>query len=120
MNYFDEGNLYYAKKEYKKALSLYEKAFEIRENEPDALYNAAVCHIKLKEYTAAIELLNKALSLKSDSKYYFNLAYCYAHSLNNKKALIYFNTAWALNPEDEDCDKAINLILKKLRKEPTN
>ena len=31
----------------------------------------------------------------------------------NKKALLNFNLAWAINNNDEDCKKAMNLILKK-------
>lgn len=115
MSYIDEGDLYYTNKEYKKALSSYKKAIETKENESIALYNASVCHIKLKEYSDAIELLNKAIALKDDSKYYYNLAYCYACSNNSQKALLYFNTAWALDPDDEDCNKAINVILYKIR-----
>lgn len=116
MSYIDEGDLHYINKEYKKALSLYKKAIETKENEPIALYNASVCHIKLKKYSDAIELLNKAIALKDDSKYYFNLGYCYFHIHNNQKALLYFNTAWALNPDDEDCSRAINVILNNLKK----
>ena len=116
MSYIDEGDLHYINKEYKKALSLYKKAIETKENESIALYNASVCHIKLKEYSDAIELLNKAIALKDDSEYYYNLALCYAYSNNNQKALLYFNTAWALNPDDEDCSKAINIILNNLKK----
>ncbi|EFG90129.1 hypothetical protein CLCAR_0335 [Clostridium carboxidivorans P7] len=32
---------------------------------------------------------------------------------DNKKALIYFNMAWCLNNDDVDCEKAINIIIKK-------
>ncbi len=118
MSYFHKANEFYNIKDYKKAISLYQKAIENKENEACSFYNAAVCFIKLKEYTKAIDLLKSALLLKRDSKYFFNLAYCYAMLNQNSKALIYFNTSWALNNEDEDCEKAINLIIKNYKKAP--
>lgn len=115
MNYFQEANDYYNLKEYKKAISLYQKSILAKENEAASLYNSAVCFIKLKDYTNAIPLLKSAVNLKTDSKYFFNLGYCYAMLKDNKKALIYFNTSWALNNEDQDCEKAIKLIMKKYK-----
>ncbi|NYC93651.1 hypothetical protein DFN09_001564 [Clostridium acetobutylicum] len=35
---------------------------------------------------------------------------------DKKKALMYFNRAWALNYEDSDCEKAITLILNGYKK----
>ncbi|AJD31757.1 MULTISPECIES: tetratricopeptide repeat protein [Clostridium] len=115
MSYFNKANSYYNTKDYEKAINLYKKAAEIKENEASSLYNASVCFIKLKQYEKAIPLLKRALILKKDSKYFFNLGYCYAMLKNNKKALVYFNTAWALNHKDEDCEKAINIIVKNLK-----
>jgi hypothetical protein len=37
---------------------------------------------------------------------------------NNKKALVYFNTAWSLDNNDKDCEKAINLIIKNYANKP--
>ncbi len=64
----------------------------------------------------AIEMITKALELYQDSKYFFNLAYCYSMINNNSKALRYFNLAWALDNADIDCEKAISLILSKISK----
>lgn len=118
MNYFQKANELYNTKDYKRAIELYQKAIETKENEAAAYYNSAVCFIKLKEYDRAIPLLKKAISLKMDSKYFFNLGYCYAMLKDNKKALIYFNTAWTLDNSDRDCEKAINLIIKSYKKNP--
>lgn len=118
MDYFDEANHCYNVKEYEKALKFYKKAIENKTYEACSYYNSAVCCIKLKEYQSAIELLKSAISLKVDSKYFFNLAYCYAMIKNNKKALVYFNTAWSLDNNDNECEKAINLIIKSLPKHP--
>jgi len=116
MDYFRRANELYSLKEYEKAISMYEKSLEINKNEASSLYNVAVCYIKLKKYMLAIESLNKALKIRSDSKYYFNLAYCYAMTNNKQKSLLYFNLAWALDNSDIECEKAINLILKGYRK----
>jgi tetratricopeptide (TPR) repeat protein len=118
MNYFQKANELYNTQDYKKAIELYQKAIEVKENEASAYYNSAVCFIKLSKYENAITLLKKALYLKIDSKYFFNLGYCYAMLRNNKKALIYFNTAWSLDNSDKDCEKAINLIIQSYKKNP--
>lgn len=112
MSYFHKANEYYNAKDYKMALQMYEKSIKLKDNEAASLYNSAVCFIKLKEYNKAIPLLKSAINLKRESKYFFNLGYCYTMLKNNKKALIYFNTAWSLNNDDVDCEKAINIIIK--------
>lgn len=111
MNYFKKANELYNAKEYQKAISMYERALKVNENESSSLYNTAVCHIKLKNYKKAVGLLKNAINLKRDSKYIFNLGYCYAMLNDNPKALYHFNLAWSINNDDKDCEKAINLIL---------
>lgn len=118
MENFKKANDFYTQQDYLKAISYYNKAIKEKDNESVSLYNLAVCYIKLKNYEKAIALLLKVIKIKIDSRYFFNLAYCYAHIRNYKKALLYFNTSWALNPDDNDCEKAINLILLKLKKTP--
>lgn len=116
MNYFEKANNYYSKKDYINAINFYKKSIEIKQNEAAALYNSAVCLIKLKAFEKAIESLRKAIHLKPDSRYFFNLGYCYAMLSINSKALIYFNTAWALDNEDTDCEKAVNKIITHLKR----
>jgi ATP-dependent Clp protease ATP-binding subunit ClpC len=72
--------------------------------------------VKNESYEKAAELIKKAIHLKSDSKYFFNLGYCYAMLKNNRKALICFNTAWALDNSDSDCEKAVNKLLNYYKK----
>lgn len=115
-NFFKKANASYNARDYKTAIDLYQKALEYNENESGSLYNSAVCHIKLKNFQKAIEFLNSAIKIKKDSKYFFNLGYCYAMLSNNPKALYYFNLSWSLNNEDSDCEKAISLILNNYRK----
>ena len=108
MSYFNDGNKYYNNKDYSKALENYIESIDIGENES--------CYIKLKDFNSAIDMLKKALYIQKESKYYFNLAYCYAMLENINKALIYFNRAWALDASDKDCEKAINLLISKNKK----
>lgn len=112
MSYFQKANEYYNSKDYKRAIDMYQQAINLKENEASSLYNSAVCFIKLKEYKKAIPILKSAINLKRESKYFFNLGYCYTMLQDNKKALIYFNTAWCLDNDDIDCEKAINIIIK--------
>lgn len=115
MSYFQRANDYYNVQEYKKAINYYKKAIEYKENPPASFYNAAVCFIKLKQFDKAIPLLKSAIEHKRESKYFFNLGYCYAMLNNKKKALIYFNTAWSLDSTDKDCEKAISLIINSYK-----
>jgi tetratricopeptide (TPR) repeat protein len=116
MNYFEKANDLYNTKDYEKAISMYQKAVQIKDNEAPSLYNAAVCFIKLKQYEKAIPLLKSAIDKRRDSKYFFNLGYCFAMLKDNKKALINFNTAWSIDNDDCDCEKAINLIIRNYKK----
>ena len=116
MGYFLDANSFYGNKDYETAISFYEKAIKTKDNEPYAYYNLGVCYIKLQEYDKAIEMIKKTLCLNLDAKYFFNLAYCYSMKEDNPKALRYFNMAWALDNEDKDCEKAIDLITQALKK----
>lgn len=80
------------------------------------MHNIALCRIKLKQYNKAIPLLRIAVAKKPTGNYFFNLAYAYVMIKNYKKALIYFNTAWSLSPENKGCEVMINYILNIYRK----
>ena len=116
MNFFNEGNKLYNIQDYTRAIDCYKKAINTKDNEACSYYNSGVCFIKLKDYTNAITMIKKALLLHKDSKYFFNLGYCYAMKEATNKALINFNIAWSLNNEDTDCEKAINLITSRIGK----
>lgn len=116
MNYFNEGNKHYNQKDFKKAIEFYNAAIKNDENSICSYYNSGVCYIKLKNFDSAILMIEQAISMQKESKYFFNLAYCYAMKEEVKKALIYFNMAWSLDNSDTDCEKAINLIMDKKKK----
>lgn len=116
MNHFNEGNKFYTEKQFQKAIDSYKLSIESKENVSCSYYNIGVCYIKLKNFDSAIDMIKKSLLIQKESKYYFNLAYCYAMKQETNKALIYFNLAWALDGSDADCEKAIKLILSKNKK----
>lgn len=116
MNHFNEGNKFYTEKQFHKAINSYKLSIDSNENVPCSYYNIGVCYIKLKDFDCAIEMIKKSLSLQKESKYYFNLAYCYAMKQETNKALLYFNLAWSLDSSDSDCEKAIKLLLSKNKK----
>lgn len=116
MNNFDKANQKYNSGQFEDALCLYQKSIQGNREDCHSLYNAAVCLIKLRNFSEAIEYLKKALTIQKDSKYFFNLGYCYVMLNEKALALQYFNTAWSYDNSDEDCEKSINIILKFLRK----
>ena len=116
MNYFREANALYVNEKFTDAIELYTKSIDADINKVDSLYNCAVCHIKLKNFDTAIKLLFDVLEYGNESKYYFNLAYCYMSKKDYQSALRHFNTAWSLDDSDIECEKAIDLILKQYKK----
>ena len=110
MNHFNEGNKLYTEKQFQKAIDSYKLSIASNSNVPCSYYNIGVCYIKLRDFDSAIKMIKKSLEFQKESKYYFNLAYCYAMKQESNKALIYFNLAWALDSSDLDCEKAIKLI----------
>lgn len=119
MNYFSEGNKYYNIQDYENAIDCYKKAASQNLNKACSYYNCGVCYIKLKNFDDAIVMLNNAISIKRESKYFFNLGYCYVMKECLNTALRLFNLAWSIDPDDNDCEKAINLIISKLHKKAT-
>lgn len=115
MNYFNEGNKLYNIQNYNRAIDYYKKSAEKNQNKACSYYNAGVCFIKLKDFDNAIDMLKKAISIQNESKYFFNLGYCYAMKECSSKALRLFNLAWSLNHDDNDCEKAINLIISRIK-----
>lgn len=119
MNYFNEGNKFYNMQNYEKAINCYNKSASQNINKACSYYNSGVCFIKLKNFDDAIIMLNKAIAIKRESKYFFNLGYCYVMKECMSTALRFFNLAWSIDPDDKDCEKAINIIISKLCKKAT-
>lgn len=117
MEYFKKGNEYYNGQDYKRAVAIYNKAIKNKDNEIASMHNIALCYIKQKQYKKAIPLLKITVVKNPTGNYFFNLAYAYVMVKNLKKALIYFNTAWSLSPENKNCEVMVNYILERYRKD---
>ncbi len=73
------------------------------------------CYIKIKEYNKAIKAFKSVLRISDQySNAYYNLGFAYSMIDDYKKAYRYFNIAWSLNNEDQECEKAIKLLESKL------
>lgn len=116
IEYFKKANEYYNKQDYKKAIETYNKAIKNGYDQISSIQNIALCYIKLKQYNKSIPLLKITASKKPTGNYFFNLAYAYTMIKKFKKALVYFNTAWSLTPENKNCEVMIDYILSIYRK----
>lgn len=66
-----------------------------------------------QNYYLSIKYLNKNLESKySNIKSLYNIGSCYYNLNNINEALKYFYKAIKINPNDEDCNKAIKLLEK--------
>lgn len=121
------ANKLYKNKKYKEAIIFYKRNIKYLLNKNidyyyknnntnlnQDYYNIGVCYIKLEDYDKALENFKLALNYYRDSKYYFNIGYVYAMKENMKKAYIYFNLAWSLNHNDNDCEKALKMLKNKI------
>jgi len=113
MSNFSKANELYYLDQYEEAIKLFKLCEELPNddvNKPLAFYNTGVCYIQLKQYESACAWLERATTLKEDSKYYFNLGYCCTMMKLNQDALKYFRIALKLDPSDKDTIKAIRLL----------
>lgn len=111
------ANRQYDNKEFSKALLSYQSCIKeaITKSEMASLYyNMGVCNIKLRNFAHAIICFHKSLTYETTSKSLFNCGYSYAMVDDTFKAIHYFKAAQAIDPSDTDCQKAINIIKKKL------
>lgn len=109
--HFEIGNELYKKQEYVKAIKKFEEVELESQYYIKALYNKGVCLTKLKHYEKGIEAL-KGVVKRNDihQKSIYNIGFCYKKLGEVKKALIYFKSALALNNDDIDSKKAVELI----------
>ena len=122
-NSYEYATELYINKQYKQAIIFYKRTVKsILDEESNIVYknnntnlnasyyNIVFCYLKLKDYDKALENFKLALNYYRDSKYYFNIGYVYVMKQNMKKAYIYFNLAWSLNHNDNDCKDALKKI----------
>lgn len=117
MSYFNQANKLYQSRDYETAISYYQKSIYQDVHTACSYFNIGVCLIKLGKFDEAITALKNAIELQPESKYYFNLGYCYSQKNINNKALRLFNIAWSMCPEDDECERAVDITLSRLKKE---
>jgi tetratricopeptide (TPR) repeat protein len=115
-DYLSLGNAEYSKKNYSKALELYEKAIELKPDYADAWSNKGVALGELNQYEEALNAFDKAIELKPDlilTPHYaiawYNRACIYSLKREKEKALSDLKKAIELDisnkqkaKEDED------------------
>ncbi|MGL4573042.1 MAG: tetratricopeptide repeat protein [Clostridium sp.] len=110
-SHFAKGNYLYSIGDYENAITQYEKEIDSDSvNKQECYFNIGTSLIKLEKYHTAIPLFQQALGMGVESKYLYNLGYCYAQITNKDKALICFKKSLILNPDDKDCIKAIRIL----------
>jgi tetratricopeptide (TPR) repeat protein len=112
--YYLKGMLYQQMKKYPEALSQFEKAVSIDENEMGSLYQIGRNAVfSQKELEKGIEALSKYLTLKPDSNFpqtdaaYWRLAMIYQIKNDREKAKEYVQKALAINPDNKDYKKLL-------------
>lgn len=121
---FITANSYYNNQEYIKAIDFYKLAIlELANNNIElelisrCYYNIGTSNIKLKNYTEAINNLEKSLEYKYSYNTVFNLAYSYALIDNKYRSLHLFKEYVKNNPLDKSAEKAVKLTEARIRKE---
>lgn len=95
------AELYSAKKEYKKAETLYTELIKDLPKRDDIKSDYAIMLIKQGKYSHAINILKSA---KEDKNFYeinYNLGVCYKNLGNNKMAKTYFKKVLSKNPDNK-------------------
>ncbi|MEM1324216.1 MAG: tetratricopeptide repeat protein [Bacteroidota bacterium] len=85
--YSNQGDLLFAKGDYKAAIDSYDKVLAINKDDGQSLNNRANAYVKLGSYNAAMNDYNQASSLHPDSEIYINRAFSWLNQGEYEKAL---------------------------------
>jgi predicted O-linked N-acetylglucosamine transferase (SPINDLY family) len=99
--YNNFGNLFYKLDRLNEAINFYEKSITIKSDNPSAYKNLGLVFIKKRKSNEAINYLKKSIQNREDYEVYTNLAVIYS-TLNNKEALIYYDKAIKLKPNEAE------------------
>jgi len=125
----NEGNRYYAKGSYERALSSYQRAFSrVRPNSRNAVrlrYNLATTYYQLNQTgTATAELLQTTERLSDDRREvplrvraYYNLGNAFYREGDFGRAVDAYIEALRLDPSDRDAKHNLELALDRLRQQ---
>lgn len=111
--FFEKGNDCNRKKSYFDAIRFYLESLRMSLNSV-GLYNLGTIYLKENKYIFAAQCLKKAIELdENDSRFFHNLGVALFKIDGDKyigKSLIYFKKALSLNPNDEECKKALSIV----------
>ena len=113
------ASLYYAQKNYTRALQLYQNVANLRPGMADYSYKEGLCYRQLGQYENAILYFKKTAALDSTSASYFaQLGYCYYFSAHCDSSIIY--SLKAVSIDDENLSYYANLALAYQKLDSTN
>jgi len=132
----DKGNSFYKMKQYSQSIKFYEQAVDIEfkeeekknlteeeKKEIDNLQvachsNTALCKLKGKKYTEAIESCNKSLAIQEDHvKSLFRRGQAHLYNGDDSAALKDLKEAKKLKPDDQAIKKLLKTVQKRIRKQ---
>lgn len=109
------GNLYRSMQDYEQACKCYEQALRYKPM-PETAYNYGLAFQALKDFSAALRVFELATRLKPD---YLNAILAMAVLLdkigNYKQALVFYQKALAIDPENADVHFSAGLVFVKLK-----
>lgn len=115
----NQGNEFYKKKDFAKALELYEQALNLDENEVTYINNKAAVYFEMKDYNKCIEECDKAIEKSKGGHYdYTKLGKALARKANAKIQLQQFDEGIELYKSSllENNDSNVRDQLKKAEK----
>lgn len=109
------GNMYYDSGQFDKAIPHYQKAVEIKPDQPNILSDLGTCFRETGDPARAVQFFEKAFAIdRGHWRSLFNALVVSLHDLKNKKkAQMYLNQLLALNPEGVDL-KSLESEIQKL------
>lgn len=106
------GAIFRDKENYEDAISCFDKALEIDQNDPLALSNKGGALIEMKKYEEALPLLEKAIEIKPEfADALYNKAASMAMTGNTEEALSCLTKAVKINPKFAEMAKKDNTFL---------
>ena len=117
--WFNLGNAYLRKEEYKKALFSFDYAVVTNDLFPAAYYGKANAYIMLEQYEDAIKVFGETFVLEQPHAYvYCNIGECYEKIGKYDEALTYYEKSLELDPDQTDAWVGIGVV-KDLMKDPS-
>ena len=109
------GDDYLSTNDYRSALAAYERAAELKADDPALLRRMGVAHTRLRDLATAIDLLRRSLALREDARVRVELGFALMQQGDLDGAEREYRQAVALNPHD--AGGYANLAIVQLRRE---